>query len=134
MRSWTGPSYTSQTQLPEAGHDLLSGGRGLRRGVAHGGQDEIGQALGIGRVDGLGADGEARQLPAAPDGGLDELAAEYDELCDAQPDGPLPGPVEDIGFLLEEYRVQLFAQRLGTSRTVSPKRIRRAIARAAGDR
>ena len=79
----------------------------------------------------------ARADPGRDEGllaGLDELAAEYDELCDAQPDGPLPGPVEDIGFLLEEYRVQLFAQRLGTSRTVSPKRIRQAIARAAGDR
>ncbi|RLP10646.1 ATP-dependent RNA helicase HrpA [Propionibacterium australiense] len=63
--------------------------------------------------------------------GFDELAAEYDELCEAQPPGPLSRRIDDIGFLLEEYRVQLFAQRLGTSQTVSPKRIRRAIARAA---
>ncbi|WP_316668670.1 ATP-dependent RNA helicase HrpA [uncultured Propionibacterium sp.] len=63
--------------------------------------------------------------------GYDELAAEYDELCADQPLGPLPRQVDDIGFLLEEYRVQLFAQRLGTSRTVSPKRIRRTIAEAA---
>lgn len=79
----------------------------------------------------------ARADPARDEGllaGLDELAAEYDELCAAQPPGPLPRPVEDIAFLLEEYRVQLFAQRLGTSRTVSPKRIRRAIAEAAGGR
>lgn len=77
----------------------------------------------------------ARSDPARDEelmGGFDELAAEYDELCDAQPPGPLSRQVDDIGFLLEEYRVQLFAQRLGTSQTVSPKRIRRAIARAAG--
>ena len=58
---------------------------------------------------------------------VDELEAEYAELCAAQPPGPLPSTVEEIGFLIEELRVQLFAQQLGTSVTVSPKRIRKAI-------
>ncbi|SBN59902.1 ATP-dependent helicase HrpA [Propionibacterium freudenreichii] len=63
---------------------------------------------------------------------IDELLAEYDELCDAQPSGPLPDAVDDIGFAIEELRVQLFAQRLGTSQPVSPKRIRKMIARVRG--
>lgn len=58
---------------------------------------------------------------------IDELVAEYDELCDAQPPGPLSDGLDDVGFLIEELRVQLFAQRLGTSRPVSPKRIRKAM-------
>ncbi|MGB3954309.1 MAG: ATP-dependent RNA helicase HrpA [Brooklawnia sp.] len=59
---------------------------------------------------------------------IDQLLAEYDALCDAQPPGRLPDPVDDIGFLIEELRVQTFAQTLGTSVTVSPKRIRKAMA------
>src|SRR5699024_2491373 len=35
--------------------------------------------------------------------------------------------VREIDWLLEELRVSLFAQTLGTSQTVSDKRIRRAI-------
>lgn len=58
---------------------------------------------------------------------IDELEAEYAELCDRQPAGPLPRQVEEVGFLIEELRVQLFAQQLRTSVTVSPKRIRSAI-------
>lgn len=63
---------------------------------------------------------------------LEPLLAEYDALCAEQPEGALPPQVEEIGFMLEELRVQYFAQRLGTRVTVSPKRIRRAIARARG--
>ncbi|GAA1377583.1 ATP-dependent RNA helicase HrpA [Luteococcus sanguinis] len=61
---------------------------------------------------------------------VDDLEAEYAELVDAQPAGPLPAAVEEIGFLIEELRVQLFAQQLRTAVTVSPKRIRRAMAEA----
>ncbi|HEX2856558.1 MAG TPA: ATP-dependent RNA helicase HrpA [Propionibacteriaceae bacterium] len=59
---------------------------------------------------------------------VEDLEAEYAALCDRQPPGPLPAPVEEIGFLIEELRVQLFAQQLRTVVTVSPKRIRAAIA------
>ncbi|WP_130865340.1 ATP-dependent RNA helicase HrpA [Acidipropionibacterium timonense] len=59
---------------------------------------------------------------------LDPLLDEYDALCAAQPAGPLPASVVEVGFLLEELRVQLFAQRLRTRVSVSPKRIRRAMA------
>ncbi|MGO4955690.1 ATP-dependent RNA helicase HrpA [Luteococcus sp. Sow4_B9] len=61
---------------------------------------------------------------------IDELEYEYAELCRAQPPGPLPSAVEEIGFLIEELRVQQFAQQLRTSVTVSPKRIRKAIKEA----
>ena len=59
---------------------------------------------------------------------VDELEVAYAELCERQPPGPLPEPVEEIGFLIEELRVQLFAQQLRTAVTVSPKRIRTALA------
>ncbi len=57
-----------------------------------------------------------------------EVEAAYAELCEVQPPGPLPVPVADIGWQIEELRVSLFAQALGTSRSVSVKRIMRAIA------
>ncbi len=57
-----------------------------------------------------------------------DLEAEYAELCDLVPPGPLPTGVAEIGWLLEELRVSLFAQTLGTRQTVSAKRVRRAIA------
>lgn len=60
---------------------------------------------------------------------LDPLLDGYDQLCARQPQGPLPPAVEEIGFLIEEFRVQLFAQRLGTHVPVSAKRIRTAMAR-----
>ena len=59
---------------------------------------------------------------------VEDLEVAYAQLCDRQPPGPLPGPVEEIGFLIEELRVQLFAQQLRTAVTVSPKRIRAALA------
>jgi len=61
----------------------------------------------------------------------DELAPlldEYAALLDAAPPGPSRPEIEDVAFLLEELRIQVFAQTLGTHVTVSPKRIRRAIA------
>ena len=51
----------------------------------------------------------------------------YDELCAEQPAGRLPAQVEEVGFMIEELRVQYFAQRLRTHIPVSPKRIRQAI-------
>ena len=39
--------------------------------------------------------------------------------------------VREIDWLLEELRVSLFAQTLGTKQTVSDKRIRKAIAEIA---
>lgn len=59
---------------------------------------------------------------------IGELEAEYAELCDRYPAGPLPTPVADIGWLLEELRISLFAQQLGTAVPISAKRVRAAMA------
>ena len=54
----------------------------------------------------------------------------YAELCAQAPPGPLPDFVDDIGWLLEELRVGLFAQPLRTKVPVSEKRVLTAIERA----
>ena len=54
----------------------------------------------------------------------------YAELCAAAPPGRLPDFVDDIGWLLEELRVSLFAQPLRTKVPVSEKRVLNAIAQA----
>ncbi len=59
-----------------------------------------------------------------------DLEARYAELCDMQPPGPLPEDVEEIAFLLEEFRVSLFGQGLRTAVTVSAKRILQAMGAA----
>ncbi|MCC2593116.1 ATP-dependent RNA helicase HrpA [Tessaracoccus sp. OS52] len=61
---------------------------------------------------------------------VEEMEALYAQLCDAQPPGPLPPPVEEVGFLIEELRISLFAQGVRTAVPVSAKRIRQAIAAA----
>lgn len=55
------------------------------------------------------------------------LLDEYDALCDRLPAGPIPDEVDDIAFMIEELRVQFFAQQLGTAVPVSAKRIRNKI-------
>ncbi|HBY24083.1 MAG: ATP-dependent RNA helicase HrpA [Propionibacteriaceae bacterium] len=57
-----------------------------------------------------------------------ELEAEYGAACARYPDKVLPTEVADVGWLLEEQRVSMFAQTLGTAVPVSPKRIRTALA------
>ncbi len=51
----------------------------------------------------------------------------YAELCAAAPAGKLPDFVEDVGWLLEELRVGLFAQPMRTKVPVSEKRLMTAI-------
>ncbi|NLE99231.1 MAG: ATP-dependent RNA helicase HrpA [Propionibacterium sp.] len=63
---------------------------------------------------------------------VEDLEAEYADLVDAEPPGPLRPEVDEIAFLLEEFRVSLFAQQLRTSVPISAKRIRRAIEMARG--
>ena len=64
---------------------------------------------------------------------VDDVEDEYAALTDAQPPGPLVPAVEEIAFLIEEFRVSVFAQQLRTSVPISAKRIRQAI-RAASQR
>ncbi len=56
-----------------------------------------------------------------------ELEDEYARLCAKQPPGPLPAEVELIGWHLEELRIGLFAQTVGTRTPVSAKRVRKMI-------
>ena len=58
---------------------------------------------------------------------VEELEDEYAALTDAEPPGPLRPEVEEIAFLLEEFRVSVFAQQLRTSVPVSAKRIRKVM-------
>jgi ATP-dependent helicase HrpA len=54
----------------------------------------------------------------------------YAAVCDLAPAGPLPDHLDDIGWLLEELRVSLFAQNLRTKVSVSEKRVMTAITTA----
>jgi ATP-dependent helicase HrpA len=59
---------------------------------------------------------------------IHELEAAYRARRDALPQGrPLPAQLAEVPWLLEELRVSLFAQTLGTRQTVSVKRIRRVL-------
>jgi ATP-dependent helicase HrpA len=52
----------------------------------------------------------------------------YDELRGALPPTRATAPdVVDVRWLIEEFRVSLWAQQLGTARPVSEKRIYRAL-------
>ena len=56
---------------------------------------------------------------------LDPVLDAYSDLLDAHPD---PSPeIDRIGYLIEEFRLQTFAQTLRTVETVSAKRILKAI-------
>ncbi len=58
-----------------------------------------------------------------------EVEAEVRAAREAWPAGrAVPESLADLPWLLEELRVSLFAQGLGTKKTVSPKRVRKAIA------
>jgi ATP-dependent helicase HrpA len=51
----------------------------------------------------------------------------YADLCEQAPPGWLPDFIEEVGWLIEELRVSLFAQSVGTRVTVSEKRVMAAI-------
>ncbi|SNY89436.1 ATP-dependent helicase HrpA [Nocardia amikacinitolerans] len=60
---------------------------------------------------------------------LDRVLAAYDRLLAALPEGRKQAPdVTEIWWMIEEFRVSLFAQKLGTPYPVSAKRIEKAIA------
>ncbi|MFB7844883.1 ATP-dependent RNA helicase HrpA [Microbacterium sp. NPDC056052] len=113
--------------------------------------DIRGQLAGLlpnGFISGAGAERLA-QFPRYLDGILDRLRtladapgkdrtrqSEYERMAQAYADagGTIPlsagsGPrLVEVRWLLEEYRVSLFAQRLGTAQPVSPQRIMKALA------
>ncbi|WP_313355861.1 ATP-dependent RNA helicase HrpA [Microbacterium sp.] len=67
---------------------------------------------------------------------------EYERVAQAFEDagGGIPLPPDapahlvEVRWLLEEYRISVFAQRLGTAQPVSPQRIMKALSRASGER
>ncbi|MFI6168566.1 ATP-dependent RNA helicase HrpA [Nocardia sp. NPDC051052] len=60
---------------------------------------------------------------------LDRALTAYDRLVNSLPENRRHAPaVVDIWWMLEEFRISLFAQKLGTPYPVSAKRIERAIA------
>nr|WP_068265227.1 ATP-dependent RNA helicase HrpA [Janibacter limosus] len=60
---------------------------------------------------------------------VDGVEAAYADLLDALPPLRRRSPdVVDIGWMIEELRISLFAQSIGTARSVSAKRVRSAIA------
>ena len=64
---------------------------------------------------------------------VDEVEDRYLDLLDRLPAGPVPDEVDDIGFAIEEFRVQQFAQHLRTSMPVSTSRIAKMITSAEGN-
>ncbi|GAA4123926.1 ATP-dependent RNA helicase HrpA [Knoellia locipacati] len=60
---------------------------------------------------------------------VDSIETAYADLLDALPPSGARAPeVTEIGWMIEELRVSLFAQSLGTAHPVSEKRVRNAIA------
>ncbi len=60
---------------------------------------------------------------------LDRVYVRYERLLDSLPEDRRTTPaVVDVSWLIEELRISLFAQRLGTPYPISEKRIERAIA------
>ena len=65
-------------------------------------------------------------VSALDQGTMDKAKAHVAALPDGQ---PMPQHLRDARWLLEEYRVSLFAQQLGTREKVSDQRIRKVMAR-----
>ena len=59
-----------------------------------------------------------------------EVEDAYARACAEAPPGRLPHALSEVGWQVEEFRVSLFAQQLGTSLPVSRKRVLAAIGRA----
>ena len=65
---------------------------------------------------------------------IEAIENEYAALCARYPAGALPPDVIDVGWLVEELRVSLFAQSLGTATPISAKRVRTAMGAVAPPR
>jgi len=87
----------------------------------------------------MAAQRRLEKMPRDPDADherqlrIEHVQAAYDEVLAAlRSDLPAPGNVAAIRWMIEELRVSLFAQELGTRGRVSETRIYRAIDDAAG--
>ena len=62
---------------------------------------------------------------------VQELQAELEQaVASVSADSPGREALAEVRWMLEELRVSLFAQSIGTPRPVSPQRIRKALAAA----
>ncbi len=77
------------------------------------------------RLDKLAADPRRDQLRAAQ---AQTLEQRYQQLVDALPPRSRPPELAEIRWQLEELRISLFAQVLGTKGSISEQRIRRELA------
>ncbi|HIX00236.1 MAG TPA: DUF3418 domain-containing protein, partial [Candidatus Nesterenkonia stercoripullorum] len=72
--------------------------------------------------------GKSLSKDSADTAEIQQLEDEYDAAVESIPEQlPVPRDLLEVRWMLQEYRIALFAQQLGTAQTVSPKRIRRAI-------
>src|SRR5699024_4701219 len=84
------------------------------------------EGIGI-RLDTLDAGG-ALQRDGLNMRSVQSLEHDYAALMDQAPAGvPTPSVITEIFWLLQELRISLFAQQLGTATRVSEKRVRQAI-------
>ncbi|GAB3176801.1 ATP-dependent RNA helicase HrpA [Nesterenkonia halophila] len=82
------------------------------------------------RLDRLEA-GQSLSKDATDRAMVQQLEDEYDAAVEAVPaQRPVPASLRAVSWMLEELRVNLFAQQLGTAQPVSSKRIRRALKQA----
>ena len=76
------------------------------------------------RIERLGDTARDRELMDR----VDELQRAWQHRMDALPEGRPPGvQLRRVRWMLEEYRVSLWAQQLGTAQPVSDSRIRKAL-------
>ena len=76
------------------------------------------------RIDRLGDLARDRELMDQ----VEELQQAWRHRVDALPDGrPTGARLRRVRWMLEEYRVSLWAQQLGTAQPVSDARIRKAL-------
>ena len=54
---------------------------------------------------------------------VEKSIAEWDKVCGKYPKGKVPAKLLDVRWMIEELRVSLFAQQLGTAYPISAKRI-----------
>lgn len=86
------------------------------------------------RLDRLDAGGHLQrdgQAMAVVQGLEDEFDAAVAAHRARFPDTPVPAELDRVRWLIEELRVSFFAQELGTAVSVSEKRVRQALQRAA---
>ena len=54
---------------------------------------------------------------------IEKATAEWEKACAKYPKGKVPQGLLDVRWMIEELRVSLFAQQLGTAYPISAKRI-----------